>query len=158
MDEGVSYLSARSGKATEKPQLTTVQKAELIRGVELFSQATVEELFRLAAISRELQFAAKEIVLRENDIGDALYLVVVGKVELMSRAEAFRSIVGPRQAFGLHAFLTREPLGFTATAVEPTLALSIGVEDFYNLLSNDTEIVVSIFKYFVKQAGLTART
>lgn len=135
-------------------QLTNLQKAELIREVDLFSSATVEELFRLATIAREVQFSAEEIVARENDIVSALYLVVQGSVELTSAGDAFRKVVGAREGFGFHSVLTREPLAFTARALEDTLAVSIGAEDLYNLLSNDTEIIASIFKSFAAKACL----
>jgi CRP-like cAMP-binding protein len=135
-------------------QLTNLRKAELIRGVDVFSRATVEELFRLASIAREVQFAAGEIVVRENDVGSAFYLVVQGKVELTSRNDAWRDVVESHQAFGLHSLLTREALTFSAKALEDTLALAIGGEDFFSLLSSDPEIVSSLFKHLVKRCGI----
>ena len=137
--------------------LTTLQKAEHLRGLELFSYLTVEELFRLAEIAGMFKRAAGEVILRENDIANAFFLVLQGKVTLTSRNEGFREVIGPQQPFGLHSVLTQEPLAFTAEAVQDTYALLIGAEDFYNLLSNHPETVVSIFKYFVKKSGLGPR-
>ena len=50
--------------------------------------------------------------------------------------------------------LTREPRYATAKALEDTFAISIGAEDLYNVLSNNMEIVVSIFKLFVNKLGM----
>ncbi len=158
MDEENRFFSVPAGPEGSRNQLTSLQKAELIRGVGIFSHAVVEELFRLASIAREVQFAAGEIVARENDIIDALYVVIVGSVEMASANDTFRQIVGPRETLGLHSVLTREPLEFTATALKETVALSIGAEDLYNLLSNDPEIMVSIFRHFTEKSGLARRS
>lgn len=154
MGEQIPYPPIPPGKPLPEARLTTLQKAEFIRGLELFSRATVEELFSLASITRELDFAAGETIFREHDIGDTLYLVVQGKVELTSQRESFREVVGPRQSFGLYSVLTREPRSATANALEDTFALCIESEDFYNLLSNNMEIVVSIFKHLVQKCDL----
>jgi len=37
------------------------------------------------------------------------------------------------------------------------VAISIAAEDLFSLLSNNMEIVVSIFKHFVKKLGLGPR-
>lgn len=154
MEKKTSFGAVPREASRAGSQLTNLQKAELIRGVDVFSCATVEELFRLASIVREVQFAAGEIVVRENDIANALYLIVQGNVELTSRNETWREVVESRQAFGLHSILTREPLTYSAQALEDTLALAMGGEDFYSLLASDPEIITSLFKHFVKKGGV----
>ncbi len=157
MDEPILYFPMVHGKVPGEPTLTNLQRADFIRRVDIFSQATVEELFRLAAIAQEVRLAAKEIVFREGDVGDALYIDVSGRVELCCQEKGVTEIVGPGQAFGLYSVLTREPRFATAKALEETLVLRIGGEDLYTLLSNHMEILVSIFKYFVKTLGFNPR-
>ena len=157
MDEPISYSPVVQGKDPLKPTLTTLQKAEFIRGVDIFSHATVEELFRLASIAQEVRFAPQEVIFREGDVGDALYPIFRGQVELSCNEKGMTEVAGPGQAFGLYSVLTREPRYATAKAVEDTLALRIGGEDLYTLLSNNMEIVVSIFKHFAKTLGLSPR-
>ena len=157
MDEPISYFPVAHGKAADEPTLTNLQKADFIRRLDIFSHATVEELFRLAAIAREVRFAPQEVVFHEGDVGDAVYPVVQGRVELSCSDKGVREVVGPAQAFGLYSVLTREPRYATAKALEQTLALRIGGEELYTLLSNNMEIVVSIFKHFAKSLGLNPR-
>jgi CRP-like cAMP-binding protein len=154
MEKEPSFQTSSGVGASSEPQLTSLRKAELIRGVDLFSSMTVEELFQVAAVAREVQFASGEVVARENDVGNPLYFVVQGKVELTSRREEWREVVESGAFFGLHAWLTREPLSFTAQTREDTLALAIGSEDFFSLLSSDTEIASSLFKYFAAKCGI----
>ncbi len=134
--------------------LTTLRKADLIRGVEIFSQATVEELYHLARLARVVEFAPAAIIFGENDIGDTFYVLVEGSAELTSETKKSRKVAGPGDVVGLYSVLTREPRWATATVLEPTTALAVTGEDLYTLLSNNMEIVVSIFKHFVKKLGL----
>lgn len=152
------YSPLSVGETTGKGVLTTLQKAELLRGLEVFSQATVEELYQLGSIAREVGFPADGTVFRENDGGDAFYIVVRGQIELTCQESGGREVLGPGQAVGLYSVLTREPRCATAKALEDTVGICIGAEDFYNLLSNNTEIVTSTFKYFVQKLDLGRRT
>ena len=152
------YSPLSFDEATNKGVLTTLQKAELVRGVEVFSQATVEELYRLGAIAREVGFPADGVIFRENDASDAFYIVVRGQVELTCQESAGREVFGPGEAVGLYSVLMRETRCATAKALEDTVGICIGAEDFYNVLSNNMEMVTSIFKYFVQKLGLGRRT
>ena len=97
------------------------------------------------------------MIFQETDIADAFYLVVQGKIESVSKPGDVREVAGPGGVFGLYSALTRESRYATATALENTLAISIAAEDLFSLLSNNMEIVVSIFKHFVKRLGLGPR-
>jgi CRP-like cAMP-binding protein len=134
--------------------LTTLGKAEIIRALGLFSRASVEQLYRLATIAEEADFAAGQTIFQEEDIGDTFYVLVKGKVEHASEKRNIKEILGQGDTVGLYSVLTREPRYATARALEDTFAISIGAEDLYNLLSNNMEIVVSIFKYFIKKLGM----
>jgi CRP-like cAMP-binding protein len=154
MPDEMAYLPSAPERNPAQPRLTTLGKAELIRALELFSQASVEQLYRLASIAQEADFAAGQTIFQEEDIGDAFYVLVKGKVEHTSEQRNIKEVLGPGEALGLYSVLTREPRYATARALEDTFAISIGAEDLYNLLSNNMEIVVSIFKYFIKKLGM----
>jgi len=155
MEKKFSIQASPGAGPASEPQLTSLQKAELIRGVDLFSSMTVEELFQVAEVAREVRFASGETVARENDVGNPLYLIVQGKVELTSLRDEWREVVESGEFFGLHSWLTREPLSFTAKASEDSMGLAIGAEDFFSLLSSDAEITSSLFKYFARKCGIT---
>jgi len=148
------YSPLPSFEATAKGVLTTLQKAELVRGLEVFSQVAVEDLYRLGSIAREVGFPAGGVIFREGDVGDAFYVVVRGQVELTCQESGTRELLGPGQAMGLYSVLTREARGATAKALEDTAGICIGAEDLNSLLSTNMEIVASMFKYFVRKLGL----
>ena len=154
MPDDTAYNPLAPERSPAQHRLTTLKKAELIRALDIFSQATVEELYRLASIAQESSFAAGQTIFREDDIGDAFHLLVQGKVEHASEKRKIKEVLRPGEAVGLYSALTREPRYATARALQDTFAISIGAEDLYNLLANNMEIVVSIFKHFVKRLGI----
>jgi CRP-like cAMP-binding protein len=153
MPDEMAYIPLVPEGSSAAPRLTTLRKAELIRSLDTFSQASVEELYRLATIAQEVDIAAGQTIFREDDIGDAFHILVQGKVEHASEKRNIREVLGPGEAVGLYSVLTREPRYATAKALEDTFAITIGAEDLYSVLSNNMEIVVSIFKHFVKRLG-----
>ncbi len=139
------------GEVSPEARLTALQKAEFARGAEMFSEASVEQLFQVAAIAREVNFARREIIFKEDGLADAFYVIVKGEVELASPEKGLREVIGPGRAFGVYAILAREPRLVTATALQETFAIAIEAEDFYSLLSDSTEIAASIFRYFARK-------
>jgi CRP-like cAMP-binding protein len=158
MGDIISFPLPPDESAAPDVQLTPAQIAEYLRDAEIFSEAHVEQLFRLASLARVVQFPAGQTIFEEDSITDALFVVVGGKVELTSDEHNFREIIGPRKAFSLYSFLVREPNDYGARALANTLALTISTEDFYNLLSQNPELAVSVFKYFARKLNLRPRS
>lgn len=143
MSEQTPYEPILCGSSSEAG-LTALQRAEILRNAEIFSKATVEELLHLAAISCEVHFKAETTIFRQGEIADALYILIEGKVERIQ--SAFREVLEPYDVFGLYAVLTGEPRYASVQALEETYALKIGAQDFFDLVSHNTEIVQSLFR------------
>lgn len=154
MSDDLTYLPSAMRGGT-RLRLTTLQKAEQIRKLEVFSEASVEDLYRLAAIAQEVEFAAEQVIYQKDDVGDAFYLIVNGRIECASEEKGARAVAGQGEAVGLSSVLIREDRQASAKALEDTFALAVGAEDFYNLLSCNSEITVSLLKYFVKKLGIS---
>lgn len=155
MGDDLTYLPATRDRAT-RARLTTLQKAELLQKLELFSEASVEDLYRLAAIAQEVEFAAGQTIYHQDDFGDAFYLIVQGRMDCYSESDEKRVTLAEGESVGLASVLTRESRQMHAKTLEDTFALAIGAEDFYNLLSCNPEITVSLIKYFVKKVGMAS--
>ena len=128
---------------------TALQRAEILRKAEVFSKATVEQLLFLAAIACEVHFDPETMIFREGEIADAIYVIIEGKVERIH--EPLKEILEPFGVIGLYAVLTGEPRYASARALEKTFTLKIGSQDFFDLLSHNTEIVQSLFKILIQQ-------
>lgn len=126
-------------------KLARIEVVLFLREVELFQFCDAEEILRIASIAQECRFAAGETIFSANDSSDALYAVVEGRVRRDYPDE--RSLtVGPRGSFGVLGILSGRLRSAGATAETDTLALSLEAEDFFDLLSNNVEIVKGLFR------------
>ncbi|MBN2242650.1 MAG: cyclic nucleotide-binding domain-containing protein [Acidobacteria bacterium] len=148
MNDQTPYQPILGGTFSETG-LTALQRAEILRGADIFSKATVEELLFLAAISSEVRFDAGTAIFQEGDIADALYIIIEGRVERIHSGSS--EALEPNETFGIYAVLTGETRYASARALEQTHALKIGAQDFYDLLSHNTEIVQSLFKLLIQR-------
>ena len=158
MSDQIPFSPLLPAETPSASALTTLQKADLIRGVGVFSEIRVEELYHLALIGKIVGFPADAVIFRQNDAAAAFYIVVRGEVGLTRQGSDDREVVGPEQPVGLYSVLTQEPCAARATALEDTVTIAIGAEDFFSLLSNNTEIVASIFRHFVKKLSSGSET
>lgn len=117
----------------------------LLRSIALFKFCSVEETVRIAAIAERVAFAAEQEIYRANESARALYCVVEGSVRLHD-ARGQERLVGPREAFGVLEILSGRLRRYTARAVAETTALAIAADDFFDLLSNNVEIVKALFR------------
>jgi CRP-like cAMP-binding protein len=129
---------------------TTIEKVIFLQNVEVFSQVPTGQLAALAAIAEEIQVLKNDVVYRENDAPDALYLVLEGEVRL-HRGEQEIAVAGGGEAFGAWALFDDEPRVVRATAKTDVRLLRIDKDDFFDLLADNIEVTQSILKSMVKR-------
>lgn len=117
----------------------------LFQKVDLFGFCNADQLIQLAGISHECTMREGEIVYRRGDPSDSLYCVVEGKVELRGGERGPRQ-VGLAERFGVIDILSGRPRTTEAVAVTDTRAVKIEAEDFFDLLSNNIDIVKALFR------------
>lgn len=72
----------REEKSTDA-QLAVTDKILYLKGIEIFEELSVGELSAIASITEEVISEAGEVVIKENDPGDTLYLVTSGEVSVI---------------------------------------------------------------------------
>ena len=123
--------------------LTQIEKVMHLRRVDLFSHCSAEQIIRIAAIAGERLFGPGEEIYQSSDPSEALFCVVAGKVVLEGRAP--RS-VSTGETFGVHEILSDRLRSCKATASSDTVVLAIEADDFFDLLSDNIEIVKALFR------------
>ena len=121
----------------------------VLQSVDFFSACTAEEVLRIAAIAHERTVAAGEDIFRDRQPADTLYCVVRGEIEIRSAAAA-TTLAGPLQTLGLLDVLSGRSHSAAAVARTPALLLAIQADDFFDLLSNNVEVVKSLFRHLVQ--------
>ncbi|MBS2028244.1 MAG: cyclic nucleotide-binding domain-containing protein [Deltaproteobacteria bacterium] len=130
--------------------LTTVEKVLFLKSIDLFSQIPGEDLAQVALVASEEAREATEDIFVEGDVGDALFLVLEGKVRV-HRQEKTIAELGERECFGEMAILDASPRMATVTAISDVALLKIAREDFEELLQEKHAIAQGIIKVLTRR-------
>ncbi|HYC00224.1 MAG TPA: Crp/Fnr family transcriptional regulator [Candidatus Limnocylindrales bacterium] len=121
--------------------MTTEQIRGFLRSSPLLHPLSEELVAKLAARARLAQWARNQVIVRKGDPGDAMMIVVTGRVKITSVADSGRerilNIIEPGESFGEMALLDGEPRCADAVALEPTTALVLGRPTFEELLRSE---------------------
>jgi CRP-like cAMP-binding protein len=132
-------------------ELNIVEKVIALEGVDLLRGLSPEQLARIGTIAREEKFPPGKVVLDPAKPADSLYVIVEGAVEL-SRNGQVLTVAGQNEVLGAWAlFDESDPMPVSAKTTEDTRLLRIGRDDFYDLLSDNSEITSAIFSTLVKR-------
>jgi CRP-like cAMP-binding protein len=124
---------------------TTTEKILFLKGVSLFAEVPGEDLVALARSAEVVHAAAGKPVVREGEIGDALYVLLTGAARV-ERAGRELARLARGECFGEMAVLDREPRSATVIATEASQMLRIAQDDFYEILADHAEIAEGILR------------
>lgn len=130
--------------------LTVVEKVVLLQNVDVFSEVPAEQLTYLASIAEEIDCLAGDVIFREYDPADALYLVLDGKVGLKRDGKEIKQ-AGSQNAFGTWALFDDETRVVTATVIENARLLKIDRGEFVDLLADNVQVTQGVLKMLVKR-------
>jgi hypothetical protein len=135
--------------------LTTIEKMMLLRQVPIFADLDADDLEELAAVVEERRIEAGKDLFREGDVGDAVYLIVKGKVRVFvgggDRPERTLNEEGPGACIGEMAVLDAAPRSATVRAIERVRALRVPGEGFKRVMSERPEMSEAIVAELVRR-------
>jgi putative ABC transport system ATP-binding protein len=102
---------------------------EFLKAVEPFKALTPNELTNVAERVTRRHYEPGQAVIREGEIGEEMYLISEGQVEVM-REEHEIARLGPADFFGELALMSGEPRNATVVATEPLDVYVLGKNDF----------------------------
>lgn len=130
--------------------ISTVEKVLFLKSIDLFSQIPGEDLAALALIATEERRDSGDEIFAEGESGDALYLVLDGKVRV-HRGDRVIAELGERECFGEMAILDAAPRSATVTSLLATDLLKITREDFQDIMSEKPEIAQGVIKVLTRR-------
>ena len=134
--------------------ISTVEKVLFLKSIDLFREIPGEDLVRVAQIAEEIDFEPKETLITEGEMGDSMYLIAAGRVEVF-KGDRLVVGLGERECVGEMAILDSEPRSATVRAATPVRALKIEREDFYDLMNEKGEIAQGIIKVLTRRLRQT---
>jgi AAA family ATP:ADP antiporter len=135
------------GGDSDMGQMAQIEMMVFLQGVDLFAHCNAEQVLRMAAIASAHTYEKGEVIFRRDEPADSLYCVVEGKVRLGDDETGV--VVGPSGRFGVLDILSGQMRSGDAVAAADTRVLIIEAEDFFDLLSNNIEIVRALFRTVV---------
>jgi HEAT repeat protein len=132
------------------PMLSTIEKVIILKGVNIFSSTPDEILAEVAAVLEEVTLQAGEIVFNKGDLGDSLYLIAVGKVQVYD-GEHTLSLLSEGDVFGEMALLDPEPRSASVKALEDTRLLRLDREPFFDLMEDRIEVARGIIQILTRR-------
>src|SRR6185295_5460579 len=130
------------------------EHAELLSRIELFCGLDRVALAKLAAHLEPLQVAAGEVLFRQGDPGDGLYLVSRGTFGAYADAgtgEIRLSMCGRGDAIGEIALLSGEPRSATIRAEEDGEVLRLHHARFQSLVRSEPSVALAISAGLIRQ-------
>jgi CRP-like cAMP-binding protein len=123
--------------------LLMIEKVLILRSVGIFSHVRESSLSQAAQSVREVEFKAGETVFEAGDFGDALYIIVNGRLKVHIGDKVIAE-VGERQVVGEMAALNPEPRSASVTALEDSLLLRMSSANLERLIGDDVRVARGI--------------
>ena len=143
--------------AEDAPMLALTRRIHFLRSVPLFQDLSGEDLAQVAAIAEPIDHPDEHIIFHKGDPGDAMFLVVSGRVAVRDGDEDINSI-GPREFFGELAVLDDEPRSADVVCVGDTELLRIAGPDLEELMERRPEIAREVIRVITRRLrDVTAR-
>lgn len=121
-----------------------VEKVLFLEGCDIFGESDVDDLTAVAQRLRERTFPQGAVIFQENDPGDALFVLVEGRVKV-EKGQKHLFELGPRDSFGETSLLDNKPRPASAKALSDVKVLVLERADFLDLVSDRVELLRGIF-------------
>lgn len=132
-----------------------LDKILVLKKSTLFASVTTSELRAVAAVAEELHFIPGATIVREKDIGDALYLIKNGSVTISKLVTGEQSVDLARltagECFGEMAAIDEEVRSATVAAQQECTVLRISKDDLHDVLRENPQIGIELLRIFVKR-------
>lgn len=130
--------------------MITVEKILFLRNVSLFSTMPPEELGALAGIAEEIVFSAEQCIIEEGDMGDTMFLIVEGEVNVHRGGDSL-AVLKSQDYFGEMTILDGEPRSASVTALQDCLLLRINQTDFQSIVRRHANVALSIIRTLTRR-------
>lgn len=127
-------------------------KIQAFKTLPLFRHLQYEEMIRVLATTDVVAMKAGDVVQREGEDGDAMFVVLGGRVALDKAGERVAEFTAGAH-FGEVSLIDRAPRSMSATVLEDARLLRLKRESLYALVKREPEIAVKLLWSFAETLG-----
>lgn len=122
--------------------------AELFRQVPLFAGLEDEDLESLISVATRRKYPKEGVIFFENDLGDALFMILSGRVKVTILSDDGREIIlamlSDGDFFGEMSLLDNEPRSATAIAMQETEMVVLHQRDFLSIVEKRPRVAINL--------------
>lgn len=126
---------------------TDGQRIQHLRGMSLFKELSARELREVDELLHERTYQKDEIIFDEGDVGLGLFIVVSGRVKVVSSHTPLQQLAPEfccGDFFGEMSLFDEEPRSARVIAAEPALVAALFRTEFFSLLESNRSIGAKI--------------
>jgi len=122
----------------------------------IFSGVQTEDLKAIAAIGKKLEYADGEIIVKEGDAGDSLFIIKDGSIRITKnmgsqKGEIDLAVIDRPSCFGEMVIFEDAPRSANAYAHKPCVLLKLKRDDLMDVMMQYPRIAIELFKVFGKR-------
>jgi CRP-like cAMP-binding protein len=129
---------------------TELEALTVLRSLALTHNLETKHLRKLASLASKVEFSEGEIVYRDGDIGEAVYVIEEGEVVIEMNAPGQGYVVvltvGPGELFGWSSLFPAERKMARARVISPTRAIAINASRLQAAWRTDHELETAIIR------------
>jgi PPM family protein phosphatase len=149
--DNITAVLVRLGQGDQRDNVRArllALKRDVLAKMPLFARLQEREMLRVMQVAEVLSFEPGQVVVREGDRGDELFIVLSGLVRIV-RGDAVLSEVGPGEHFGEMALIRSMPRSATVSAVDQSELIAVRRVDFFEILRKEHELAVKLLWQFL---------
>jgi CRP-like cAMP-binding protein len=133
------------------PRTGGLRERGLLRSVSIFTDLEAAEVVALERLAALRDYGDGALIVTQEEAGDALYVLVRGKVKVVLHGESGRELIlsifkSPGDFFGEMSLLDDEPRSASVIAAEPSRLLVLSRRDFQAHLARHPRTALRILR------------
>ncbi len=135
-----------------EPMLSTMDKMIHLKKIYIFSDLQVRELAAISSVAVERDYPKDEVVVREDEPGDTMFLIVSGEVSVIrnhgTEQETLIATISEDDYFGEMALFEDKPRSATVKTNTDAKLLVLGKLEFEEIMREFPQISINICSVF----------
>ena len=134
--------------------LLTIEKVLILKTIGVFSDVPDDALADIASLLKLTDVPAGTTVIREQEVGSTLYVILDGKVRVHRDSRTIAEL-GERDVFGELSVLDPEPRSASVEALEDTRLFELHGDHLHDLMATNPAVVRGIIRFLCRRIRAT---
>ncbi len=129
--------------------------AALLKDFSIFESLEARHIDDIVPYLKVKKYQKGERIISRGDPGEHLYIILAGKVEVLSDEDLHMAFLEKGDVFGEMSLLSGDPVGATVGAVEPTPILYLNSRDFRQVLNRHPSLQMYFARLLARRLART---